>query len=348
MAKGATLIDVAQAVGVAPSTVQRALSGAPGVGEAKRQEIKEVARKMGYQRNAMATMLKSQARELALVLPEPDYYTRHLWDGAEQCLSENAGFGFTCHRATYPRSPEALAETLEQVYAKHGRRLSGVVTMGEPVPRAQAIYQKWRADRVPVVFIGTDSDPADRMCCSCGDDAAAGRLAADLTLLLGRPEAAPRLLLTGDFTVADQYYNMQAFEQVLLQDAPGCEIVKLSCPTAAGPEAARRILAERMGREPDMLAFYSTSARNTVAMCQAAQDAGLPVGARLIGSDLFAESRAFLQDGLLSAVIHKRPTRQAYDAVQTLVNYIVHGLTPPSQIFCRPFIVTRNSIGTLD
>lgn len=343
MGKSSTLIDVARAVGVAPSTVQRALSGAPGVSEAKRQEIQTVARRMGYQRNVMATMLKSQTRDLAVVLPEPDYYTRHLWDGVERYLEENRGFHFTIYRYPYPRSPEQLALMLEQVYARHGVRLTGVLTMGEAHPRAQAVYQKWREARVPVVFVGTDSAEADRVCCCRGDDEAAGELAADLAGLLRAGDAPLKLLLTGDFTVTDQYYNMQAFERVLMHRAPGCCIFKVNCPTAE-PAAAYRLLKEALAEYTDLTAAYSTSARNTIALCRAACETG--ARCKLIGSDLFEESRDYLQRGVLCAVIHKRPTQQAYIALQTLITCLIHGTLPPPSLLCPPYVVTPHSLGS--
>lgn len=346
MKKNSTLVDVAREVGVTPSTVQRALNGSPGVSEAKRQQIKEVAQRMGYQRNVMATMLKNQRRELAVILPESDYYTRHLWEGVDECIAENAGFDFAFHRYSYPRSPEHLADALEQAYQKHDGHLSGVLTMGEPHPRVQAVCRKWRADRTAVFFLGTDSEDGDRLCCSRGDDVAAGHMAADLTLLLLRQDSPAKVLITGDFTVSDQYRNMQAYEQLLIGCIPGCEILKISCPTDADPAVTRQILAERMKREPDISVIYSTSARNTIAMCDVAVQTH-PSG-YLIGSDLFDESRHFLHQGVLHAVIHKRPAHQAYQAMQAMISYLVHGLTPPSTLLCRPYIVTPNSAEDID
>ncbi len=48
MSKKPTIRDVAQAMGISPSTVSRALAGQPGVSAKKQQEILGVCRKMGY------------------------------------------------------------------------------------------------------------------------------------------------------------------------------------------------------------------------------------------------------------------------------------------------------------
>ena len=345
MSKSVTLADVARAVGVAPSTVQRALSGAAGVSEEKSREIREVAQRMGYRRNAMATLLKSANRDIAVILPKRDYYSNELWDGVQQFFSENAGFGFALHKYTYQRTSEALAGALENAYADHGTRLCGVLTMGERLPGAQKIYQKWKTGHVPVVFVGTDTTSEDRLCCSLGYDDLAGKMAADLLLLAGKGEHI-KILMTGDFSIADQYYNMQGFERVIMDQKTDCEIVKFNRRTTS--LSVKETLSSYLTKDPAITTVYSTSARNTVAMCEAALESGRWEELRLIGNDLFPQSRQFLKDGVLNAVIHKLPKNQAYNAAQALVNFLVHGQRPADTVRCCPVVVTRSNCGLID
>ncbi len=53
------LEEIARKLGVAPSTVSRALSGKPGVSQAKRQRIIEHARSIGYEPDAFAQSLRT-------------------------------------------------------------------------------------------------------------------------------------------------------------------------------------------------------------------------------------------------------------------------------------------------
>lgn len=345
MAKSVTLADVARAVGVAPSTVQRALSGAAGVSAEKSQEIREVAQRMGYHRNAMATLLKSANRDIAVVLPKRDFYSNELWDGVLQFFNENAGFNFNLCSYTYQRTTDDLVAALETAYARHGTRLCGVLTMGELLPRAQKVYQKWMTARVPVVFVGTDSASEDRLCCSQGYDDLAGKMAADLLLLVGKSRRM-KILMTGDFSIADQYYNMQGFERVLMERKMDCEILKINRSTASS--SAKDVLCAHLSDDPDITTVYSTSARNTVAMCEAALEAGRGEELLLIGNDLFPQSRQFLKDGILNAVIHKLPKNQAYNAAQALVNFLVHGQRPADMVRCCPVVVTRSNCGIIE
>lgn len=333
--------DIARAAGVNSSTVQRALSGMAGVSEEKRQEIKKIAEEMGYRGNMMAKMLLKQSMTIAVILPEPTYYSQRLWGGAEQALAENTGFEILCHRYQYPRSPQDLAAALEQVWERHGKNLDGILTMGEPDEAVRACYHRWKECRIPLFLVGTDSDPSDRLCCCRGIAEMAGQMAADLLLLATQPEQPYKILLTGDFSISDQYADMQGFERTLMQDGTVCELIKLS--GRMSEEQMQKMLCDRLLAERNISAIFSTSARNTVLMCSAVAQAGLERQVKRIGSDLFPQSHELLMQGKLQAVIDKRPGWQAYTAMQALINYCLWGAKPEPSILCSPAVITRSN-----
>lgn len=346
MAKRTTLNDIAKATGVTPSTVQRALNNMAGVSEEKRQEIKEAAKQMGYQGNVIAKMLQKQGISIAVVLPEPAYYSQRLWAGVESCLSENTGFNITCHRYTYPRSPENLADALETAWKEHGKELDGILTMGEKEERVRAVYRKWREQKVPLVWVGTDGCPEDRLCCSRGIEEMAGRMAADLLLFGMHPQQPTKILLTGDFSISDQFADMQGFERVLMQGDSVYEIIKLGGKIS--DEQMQQMLYNRLLSEQNIAAIFSTSARNTVAMCRAVEQAGMEKQITLIGSDLFPQSRELLLQGKLNALIDKRPGWQAYCAGQALLGHILREGQVEDTIYCCPTVVTRSNVNYVD
>lgn len=68
------MADIAAAAGVAVSTVSRALSGAPGVSQAKRAEILTLAREMGYvvSGDSISATRRGLRGRIVAVIPEPD------------------------------------------------------------------------------------------------------------------------------------------------------------------------------------------------------------------------------------------------------------------------------------
>jgi LacI family transcriptional regulator len=49
-----TIVDIAQALGVSPSTVSRALKDHPYISQVTKDKVKKMAVKLGYRRNTLA------------------------------------------------------------------------------------------------------------------------------------------------------------------------------------------------------------------------------------------------------------------------------------------------------
>lgn len=75
MAKGVTLADIAEKVGVSSVAVSKALSGKPGVSDEMRLKIKQVAERMGYIPNPSVKSANMETGNIGVVIPE--YYYGH-------------------------------------------------------------------------------------------------------------------------------------------------------------------------------------------------------------------------------------------------------------------------------
>lgn len=87
----ATIKDVAKAAGVSLSTASYALNGSSKISEATRNKVLEVARRLNYQKNGLATDLKrSSTKTIALILSDMSgpYYTE-LIRGVQETALEN-------------------------------------------------------------------------------------------------------------------------------------------------------------------------------------------------------------------------------------------------------------------
>ena len=88
-----TITDIAQALGITPSTVSRALAGNPRVKEDTRRAIEEKAREMGYCRNIVAANLrKGQSDIVGIIVPRihREFFSNVI-GGAESVLNR-AGY----------------------------------------------------------------------------------------------------------------------------------------------------------------------------------------------------------------------------------------------------------------
>lgn len=73
--KPVTMKQVADELGVNPSTISRALNGQPGVGEEIRRKVIEAVERLGYRRNAAArNLIKQRAEAIGVVIPRSSEY----------------------------------------------------------------------------------------------------------------------------------------------------------------------------------------------------------------------------------------------------------------------------------
>ncbi len=91
--KRVTIIDIATALGVTPSTVSRALSGSSRVSEETRRRVREMAEKLGYQPNVVAASLrKGRSDTIGMLVPRINrHFFSHVISAVEEVLNP-AGF----------------------------------------------------------------------------------------------------------------------------------------------------------------------------------------------------------------------------------------------------------------
>lgn len=118
-----TIDDLARAVGVAPSTVSRALNGRTDVNATTRQAILEAARQLNYQPNLLAQHLKNNATHtIGVVIPDierPFFAT--VVSGIQQ-VADEAGY-----QVMICQSKESYATEVRIVRALMASRVDGLL-----------------------------------------------------------------------------------------------------------------------------------------------------------------------------------------------------------------------------
>ena len=67
--KRVSVKDIAARLHVSLSTVHKALTGKPGIGEARRQEIIKIAEEMGYSVNTAGQTLSRKSINIGVMIP---------------------------------------------------------------------------------------------------------------------------------------------------------------------------------------------------------------------------------------------------------------------------------------
>ncbi|MBO4476603.1 MAG: LacI family DNA-binding transcriptional regulator [Bacteroidales bacterium] len=117
-----TITDIAEALGITPSTVSRALAGNPRVREETRQAVLEAAERMGYERNVLASNLRRGKSDIVgIVVPRINReFFSNLISGAESILGQ-AGY-----RAIICQTHEELDTEIKALHTLRLHRVAGV------------------------------------------------------------------------------------------------------------------------------------------------------------------------------------------------------------------------------
>src|SRR3954462_15221184 len=137
-----TLADVAAEAGVSVALVSIVMRAAPGASAATRERVLEVARRLDYQPDNRARLLRSgQSRLLGVVFGVEHPFHDDLLTGL-YAAAEKVGYELTLS-ATTPRRDErtAIASLLQD-------RCAGLVLLGPQIPAAELATL---AARMPVV-----------------------------------------------------------------------------------------------------------------------------------------------------------------------------------------------------
>src|SRR3954454_5072559 len=113
-ARAVTIYDVAEAAGVAPSTVSRAFSRPGRVNSVTAERIREVAYRLGYRTNVMARALSTaRSRMLAVAVPDvANPFFAEVLRGAQVAAAEA---GHTILLADTQESERLERESVERV-----------------------------------------------------------------------------------------------------------------------------------------------------------------------------------------------------------------------------------------
>lgn len=118
-----TIRDIAQALGITPSTVSRALSGNPRVKEETRRAVEKTAREMGYERNIVAANLrKGRSMIVGIVIPRiySEFFSNCI-GGAESVLNQAGYSALIC------QTLESVEAEIQALKTLKNYRVAGVL-----------------------------------------------------------------------------------------------------------------------------------------------------------------------------------------------------------------------------
>jgi len=146
--KRATIRTIAKEVGLAPSTVSRALNNKPGVSATTRELVKEVSKRLGYVPFNQARALKSSKTfTVGVIIPEmKNPFFLGFLDGIEKVLFPRGYRFIVCNSSQDPGKEKVYLQWLME----HG--VEGILSCPTSPYEDLSMYRKIKKYGIPVVF----------------------------------------------------------------------------------------------------------------------------------------------------------------------------------------------------
>lgn len=152
--KDVTIYDIAEKLGISPSTVSRALSNHKGISERTRLRIQDTARKMNYRPNRFASSLRlKKTLTLGVLVPKLNsYFMASVIAGIESVASR---YGYNLIIANSQESGKKEAEGL---YTLYNSRVDGMIVSLAYDTSSMKHFSMVLKKGIPVVFFDRVSE----------------------------------------------------------------------------------------------------------------------------------------------------------------------------------------------
>ncbi|HTX18783.1 MAG TPA: LacI family DNA-binding transcriptional regulator, partial [Bacteroidota bacterium] len=159
--RNATIVDIARKLGVAPSTVSRALSDHPDVKRATKERIRKLAKELHYTPNPIARSLKwNRTTTIGVIVPEieHDFFASAI-SGIEEVTYQSGYTILVC------QSNERYEREVVNANALLHHRVAGVVVSISQSTKSGEHFQDFLTRKVPLVFFdrACDDVPASKV-----------------------------------------------------------------------------------------------------------------------------------------------------------------------------------------
>lgn len=148
-----TIKDIAAELGISPSTVSRALKNHPEISEETKRAVKELAKKLNYEPNAIALSLQSsKSNIIGLVIPEiVHYFFSQVISGIED-VAYDAGY-----HVMICQSNESYIREVKNIQTLLSSRIEGLLVSLSKETRDFSHFRNLNKKNIPIVFF-------DRIC----------------------------------------------------------------------------------------------------------------------------------------------------------------------------------------
>ena len=143
-----TILDIAEALGITPSTVSRALHNHPNISEETKQAVNDCAKRMRYRRNIAASSLRTgKSNTIGVIVPRINSHFISSAIGGIETAAKQAGYNIIICQSN--ESLEAEANAVSTLLSK---RIDGMLVSISMETTGSKHFREVITSKVPLVF----------------------------------------------------------------------------------------------------------------------------------------------------------------------------------------------------
>jgi LacI family transcriptional regulator len=332
---------IAEMANVSIGTVDRALHERPGIKEATRQHILQIARQIGYTPNLAARSLsiaKSSARVGVCIPREIHFFYDQLWSGVLDEARRVGQLGIQFMNRPIQTLGEGDTAVFKEL-VKGG--VDGIIlTAGNPRDLTPLINDA-EAKGIRVVCVSTDAPESRRSSIICVEPSLNGSLAGELMGKLVPPDSRVAVV-AGMLTTEDHRKKTDGFSEAFPRHCAGGEVESVIEGHEDEEESFEKT-SDLLRRVPSLAGLYVNTV-NCLPVCRALAAQGLAGKVKLITTDLFAEMSPYFEEGTITASIYQQPHRQGQLAVRVMADNLTNRIHFPPAVHLSPGLVMSSNL----
>lgn len=336
-----TMQQIAEMAGVHKSTVDKVVHNRPGVSDKVRKKIQKLLEEYDYQPNRAAQALQYRKRQwnIGIILVQVDALPI-LQGGILRGLKVHKDFNIKTKFVTV-RTWEAdkMAKSIRSMTAE---KFDGIILSpinAEPVRDAVA---EATASGVPVVTVNADLENVPRLCFVGQDGAKASKVAARLMAECLGKKGRIAVVTSAVAEENNNYYvkiREENFIRYMQEKYP--DVVITDCiESIENMDITRRKTAELLEKEPELDGIY-IACGGVAEVAETVRSAGKVGRIKIIGYESYPRIVELIQEDCVTLTIDSEIERQGRLAVQNLMQFLLDGRQPESNIFTDIEIVIK-------
>jgi LacI family transcriptional regulator len=329
MAQQLTIKQIADLAGVSAGTVDRVLHNRGRVSPEAMAAVEKVLSSRSYKYNlhTSAVAFKKTRKSLRIIVSIPSSEKGEYWDlicsGINKGLSEYSDFDIKIEYRFFDQfNSLSCRSAFDSIAAEH---CSAVILGTTFVEETRALCKSLSERHIPYAFVDGSVTGTAPIASFKADQQACGRLLA--RLMDGLTPAGKEIALMLPRRIGTQISNnsairLSSFKEFFADSGRDRKIIEMQFSTSS-EEELRGEVRSFMERNPEVGSIavaISTSYLISDAL-KASGINGIVVG----GFDVTAGNARCVREGTLDFLINQHPERQGFNAVESMLHYLIYG-----------------------